>query len=137
MLLIDRITPNEVPTLYSMVMKKDVGILDDFDAECHYRYDASKDPNTFGMAQKPLHGFQGNLADVPVSHMKDCRAKLREAKLSVTSAFAALSIKTLATILDCYKMNSGSKSLLSMLGLTVVLSENGAIKNATRTKSCP
>jgi hypothetical protein len=111
--LIDRITPKRrgVPTLYDMVMKKDVGILDDFDIKGHYN--AYRDPNTFGMAWKPLHGFQGKIADVPVSHIKDCRAKLREAKLSVTSAFAALSIKTLAAILDHHKMNPESKPLLS------------------------
>jgi hypothetical protein len=120
-LAVDLLSRREVPTMKQMIMKKDIYKIKD----TAYKPNPSSsryDPQNFSFsnydmmapdALSILRGGEYDIAAVSPEHINKCRNLLREAGISMSTAFAALSIKTLAMILENHERNPDSKPLLA------------------------
>jgi hypothetical protein len=134
--LLDRLSDTEVPTFYEMILKKDIGILDQFSSDgsagdgrddLHAMTDSRPglDPSnfrfeTYDMASPQaidmLNGFVGDIGAFSAVQIKKCTSALRKQGVTLTPAFAALSVNTLAIILEKRNLNAHEKPLVSFVG---------------------
>jgi hypothetical protein len=128
---LNRLSTEHVPTFYEMGLKKDFGKLDGLLEQANATESAKQDPRNFHF---PDHGasapvpspptctLETTLASVRGDTLRLCCKRLKnvqEGKLSLTSAFGALSIKTLANLLVQSGAYDGSSSapLLGTVGV--------------------